>query len=89
MFGDTLESYDQVHSEVHLEAVIEPVWRFTLRTRYTQRCTFRSGLSWFGDALGGHDPMELEEYFKEITPEEVDWRAVDWAVRCVLRLIDE
>jgi hypothetical protein len=36
---------------MHLEAVIERVWR----------CTWRPSLSEFGDALGGRDGVQLRD----------------------------
>ena len=43
-----------MNSEIHLEAEIES----------TQRCTRRPGSSEFGDALGGHDHVNLEAIIK-------------------------
>jgi hypothetical protein len=40
-----LEAEIKLNLEMHLEAVIERVWR----------CTWRPLSSEFGDALGGHD----------------------------------
>jgi len=46
---------------MHLEAVIERVWR----------CTWRLSSSEFGDALGGHDRAILEEYLEAVNLEAV------------------
>jgi len=45
-----------VNSEMHLEAVIDRVWRYTLRPRS----------SGFGDALGGRDRVSLDEYLESV-----------------------
>jgi len=41
---------------MHLEAVNERVWRYTGSLPSSE----------FGDALGGHDRVRLEEYLEEI-----------------------
>jgi hypothetical protein len=78
-FGDALGGRDRVNSEMHLEAVIERVWRCTWRPRssefgdafgghdhVTQRCTGRPWSSEFGDALAGHDQARSEEYLEAV-----------------------
>jgi len=45
-----------VSSEMHLDAVIEPGWRYTLW----------SSLSKYGDALGGHERAIWEEYLQAV-----------------------
>ena len=56
-FGDALGGRDRVNPEMHLEAVIERVWRCTWRPRssWTQRCTWTPRSSEIGDAFGGRD----------------------------------
>jgi len=65
-FGDALGGRDRVNSEMHLEAVIERVWRFTRRPRtsWTQRCTWRPRSRELGDALGGRDQASLEMHLE-------------------------
>jgi hypothetical protein len=48
-FGDALGGYDRVNSEMHLEAVIDRVWRFSWRPLSSE----------FGDALGSPDRASL------------------------------
>jgi len=62
-FGDTLGGRNCASLEIHMEAVIEHVWR----------CCWRPCLREFGDALAGHDRVRLEEYI-----EAVPWEAVVW-----------
>jgi len=45
-----------MNSEMHLEAVIDRVWRYTLRPRSSE----------FGDALGGPDRASLDEYLEAV-----------------------
>jgi len=45
-----------VNSEMHLEAVIERVWR----------CTWRPRLSELRDSLGGRDRVSLEMQFEVV-----------------------
>jgi len=45
-----------VNSEMHLEAVIDRVWRYTWRPRSSQ----------FGDELGGRDQASLDEYLEAV-----------------------
>jgi len=56
-----------VNSEMHLEAVIERVWR----------CTWKPKLRVLGDILGGHDRSRLEEYFEAVDLEAIDLEAID------------
>jgi hypothetical protein len=48
---------------MHLEAVIERVWR----------CTWMPCSSEVGDAVGGHDQSRLVEYLEVVDLEKVDW----------------
>jgi hypothetical protein len=48
--GDALGGRDGVNSEMHLEAMIEQVWR----------CKWRPRSSELRDALGGRDQASLE-----------------------------
>ena len=50
MFGDALGGRNRARLAIHLEAVIERVWR----------CTWRPPWSEFGDALGGRDRENWE-----------------------------
>jgi len=52
---------------MHLEAEIERDWR----------CTWRLRLSEFGDALGGHLHLRLEEYLETVDLEADDLDSVD------------
>ena len=65
-FGDALGGCDWARLEMHLEAVIERVWR----------CTWKTTLCQLRDALGGHDraslEMDLEAVFEGI--ERYTWR---------------
>jgi len=45
-----------VNSEMHLEAVINRVWRYTWRPRSNE----------FGDALGGRDRASLDESLEAV-----------------------
>ena len=45
-----------MNSEMHLEAMIDRVWRYTWRPRSTE----------FGDALGGCDRASLDEYLEAV-----------------------
>jgi hypothetical protein len=52
---------------MHLEAVIQRVWRCTWRPRSSElRCTLWLGQSEFGDALAGYDRVRLEEYLEPV-----------------------
>jgi len=53
-FGDELGGPDGVNSEMHLEAVIERIWK----------CTGRPGWSELRDALGGRDRASLEMHWQ-------------------------
>jgi len=53
-FRDTLEGCDEASLEMHLQAVIELVWR----------CTWRQLSSECEDALGGRDHTNLEAIMK-------------------------
>jgi len=52
---------------MHLEAVIEQVWR----------CTWRPRSSELRDVLRGHDRLRLEEYLKAVDVEVIDLKAVN------------
>jgi len=67
-FGDAQGGRDRVTSRMHLEAVIERVWRCTWRPRsgWTERCTWRSWSSEFEDALAGHDWARSGDYLEAV-----------------------
>ena len=70
LINDVLGGRDQDSWEMHLEAVIERVWRCTLRPwSWTQRSTGRPLLSEFGDALAGYDRAGLEKYLEAVALE--------------------
>jgi len=64
--GEALGGRDRLKSEMHLEAVIERVWRCTWRPRWrwTERCNWRPRSGLFGDALGGLDRASLEMHLE-------------------------
>jgi hypothetical protein len=81
-----LDAEIQFISEMHLEAMIKRVLRFTWRPRSCHsemhlevvieqlwRCTWRLGSSEVGDALGGHYRSRLEEYLQVVDVEAVVW----------------
>jgi len=47
---------DGVNSEMHMEAMIDRVWRYSWRPRSSK----------FGDALGGRDRASLKEYLEAV-----------------------
>jgi len=53
-FGDALGGQDGVNSEMHLEAVINQVWKCTGRPRWSE----------LRDALGGRDRASLEMHWE-------------------------
>jgi len=55
-FGDTLGGCYRASLEIHLEAVIERVWR----------CTGRPLSSGFEDTLGGRNRASLDQYLEAV-----------------------
>jgi len=64
---------------MHLEAVIEQVWRCTWRPRSNGlRDSLGSrNCAWWEDTLGGHDRSRLEEYLEAVDLEAIDLKAVN------------
>jgi len=69
---------DGPNSDIHSEAVIKRVWRCTVRLRSSVfRCTWRQWSSEVGDALAGHNRVNLEMHCKAV---------IGWVCRCTCRL---
>jgi len=92
-FGDAIGDRDGVNSEMHWEAVIEWVWRCTLRAVIEQvcRCTLRPWSSEFGGAIGDWDWVNSEIYWDAMIervwrctwrPKSSEHRDALRAVRC-------
>ena len=61
-FGDAPGGRDRASLEIHLEAMIERVWRYTWRPRSSE----------FGDTVAGHNRANLEIHFEAAI--ELVWR---------------
>jgi len=90
-FGDAIGDLDWVNSEMHLEDVIERVWRCTRRPwsselevqleteiEWTPRCTGRPWSIEFGDAIGDRAWVNSEMHWETVI--ERVWRCT-WSSR--------
>jgi len=62
-FGDALWGRDQVDWEIHLEAVVDRIWRCAGRPRWSE----------LRDALGGHDWSSLEIHWEAVIERVWTW----------------